>query len=139
MENGSRTHYYYTNIQKSATIQSRLYFSSCLLPHQLRSGSSFKAGRGEVPGSIPGGACRPTCSEFFVVLSETCVNTGQDPLKSPPPPRTFPYSPRTIVQSNGLNVYNITQSNLMFTFFYPFRYFFFNLHTINFKQIDVEP
>ena len=29
-----------------------------------------------MPGSIPGRACRPSCSEFFVVFSETRVNTG---------------------------------------------------------------
>ena len=35
-----------------------------------------KTGRGEVPGSFLGQACRPSLSEFSVVFSETHVNTG---------------------------------------------------------------
>ena len=38
-------------------------------------------GRREVPGSIPGRACR---SEFSVVFSETRVNTGYDSLERLP-------------------------------------------------------
>ena len=45
-------------------------------PRQWRSGSAFKAGRREVPGSNPGRACRPSRLEFSVVFSETRVNTG---------------------------------------------------------------
>ena len=37
---------------------------------------TLKTGRREVQGSNPGRACRPSCSEFSVVFSETCVNTG---------------------------------------------------------------
>ena len=44
-------------------------------PHQWQSGSALKAGRLEVPGSIPGRACRPSRSEFSVVFPEACVNT----------------------------------------------------------------
>ena len=40
--------------------------------------------RREVPGSNPGRACRPSCSEFSVVFSETRVNTGWDRLERPP-------------------------------------------------------
>ena len=35
-----------------------------------------KTGRREVPGSIPGRACRPSRSKFSVVFSETRVNAG---------------------------------------------------------------
>ena len=37
---------------------------------------TLKTGRREVPGSNLGRACRPSCSEFSVVFSETRVNTG---------------------------------------------------------------
>ena len=37
---------------------------------------TLKTGRREVPGSVPGHACRPSRSEFSVVFSETRVNTG---------------------------------------------------------------
>ena len=37
---------------------------------------TYKTGRREVPGSIPGFACRPSHSEFSPVFSETRVNTG---------------------------------------------------------------
>ena len=52
--------------------------------NQWRSGSALKTGTREVPGSISGCACRPRCSEFSVVFSETRVKTGQDPLERPP-------------------------------------------------------
>ena len=48
-----------------------------------------KIGRREVPGSIPGCACRPSRAEFSVVFSETRLNTGWDPLERPPQ-RTLP-------------------------------------------------
>ena len=37
---------------------------------------TLKIGRREVPGSNPGQACRPSCSEFSVIFSETRLNTG---------------------------------------------------------------
>ena len=37
---------------------------------------TLETGRREVPGSNTGRACRPSCSEFSVVFSETRVNTG---------------------------------------------------------------
>ena len=49
-------------------------------------------GRREVPGSIPGRACRISRLEFSLVFSEIRVNLGQDPLErthtegTPPPP-----------------------------------------------------
>ena len=43
---------------------------------QWASGSALKTVRGEVPGSIPGHACRSSDSEFSVVFPETHVNTG---------------------------------------------------------------
>ena len=52
-------------------------------PHQRRGGSAFKTGRWEVPDAIPDRACRLSFSEFPVVFSETCVNTGKDPLERP--------------------------------------------------------
>ena len=45
-------------------IDTNLY----LLPHQWPSGSELKAGRQEVPGWIPGHACRPSRSEFSLVF-----------------------------------------------------------------------
>ena len=45
---------------------------------------TLKAGRREVPGSIPGRVCRPSRSEFSVVFSETRRNTGQDLLERSP-------------------------------------------------------
>ena len=47
--------------------------SEQLEPLQWRSGSALKTGRREVPGSIPGRACRPGRLEFSVVFSETRV------------------------------------------------------------------
>ena len=40
------------------------------------SGCAQKTGRLEVPGSIPGRACRLSPSEFSVVFPETRLNTG---------------------------------------------------------------
>ena len=37
---------------------------------------TLKTRRGEVPGSNPGRACRPSHMEFSVVFSETRANTG---------------------------------------------------------------
>ena len=37
--------------------------------HQWPRGSALKTGRRQVPSSIPGRACRPNRSEFFVVFS----------------------------------------------------------------------
>ena len=38
--------------------------------------AELKTDRGEMSGSNPGRACRPSHSEFSVVFSETRVNTG---------------------------------------------------------------
>ena len=57
------------------TINDEINFSQGKAPHQWQSGSVLKTGRREVPGSIPGGACRPSHSKFSVVFSETRVNT----------------------------------------------------------------
>ena len=46
------------------------------MPHQWLSCIALKAGRQEVPGSIPGRACQPSHSEFYVVFSETRTNMG---------------------------------------------------------------
>ena len=43
--------------------------SSDLWPLQWPGGSALKAGRRYVPGSIPGRTCRPSLSEFSVVLT----------------------------------------------------------------------
>ena len=45
-------------------------------PHQWRSSSALKTGRREVPGSILGHACLPSCLEFSMVFSKTRVNQG---------------------------------------------------------------
>ena len=46
------------------------------MSHQWLGGSTLKIGKREVPGSILGRACQPSRSEFFVVFSETRVNTS---------------------------------------------------------------
>ena len=46
------------------------------LPHQWQSGSELETGRREVASSIPSHTCLPSHLEFFVVFSETRVNTG---------------------------------------------------------------
>ena len=58
--------------------------SYCTTLHQWPSGSALKTGRREVPGAIPGRACRPSRSDFLWFFSETRVNTGQDLLERPP-------------------------------------------------------
>ena len=45
---------------------------------------SLKTGKREVPGSNPVRTCRPSCSDFSAVFSETRVNTVSDPLERPP-------------------------------------------------------
>ena len=45
-------------------------------PVDPTTGGALKASKREAPGSIPGRACIASLSEFFVVLSETRVNTG---------------------------------------------------------------
>ena len=62
-------------------VETRYARSLCLSlnpfqPHQWPSGSALKSGMWEVPGSTPGCACQPSCSEFSVVFSETGVNMG---------------------------------------------------------------
>ena len=59
------------------------------VPHQWWSGSALNAGKWEVPSSIPGRACRQNRLEFSVVFSETCVNTGCNPLERPNRPETI--------------------------------------------------
>ena len=54
------------------------------LPHQWQSSSALETGRWEVPGSISSHACRPSCSEYSVVFSETPVNTAWHSLERPP-------------------------------------------------------
>ena len=44
--------------------------------YQWRNRLAFKADRWEVPGSIPGRACRPRCLKFSVVFSEIRINTS---------------------------------------------------------------
>ena len=53
-----------------------IFDSGVLRPHQWLSDSELKAGRWELPGSIPGGVCQTSRSEFSKVFSETRVNTG---------------------------------------------------------------
>ena len=76
--------FYANSINKFKVWQCFKYISIWEKPHQSRSGSALKAGRWEVSGSIPGRACRPSRSEFFVVFFETRVYTGSDPLERPP-------------------------------------------------------
>ena len=64
-----------------------------------------------MPGSIPGRACRPSCSEFYLIFSETHVNTSQDPLEKPLW-KAFPHILRTLVYSIGL--IPTTESNTIF-------------------------
>ena len=61
-------------------------------PHQWPSCSALKAGRREVPGSIPSRACLPSRSEFSVV-SETPVNTNYNPLERLPRRAYLPIRP----------------------------------------------
>ena len=53
----------------------------------------IETGRREVPGSIPGRACRPSRSEITVVFSKIRLNTGKDPLERPPMEGTSPTGP----------------------------------------------
>ena len=55
--------------------------------------SALKTGRGEVPGSIPGCTRVPKHLKFSAVSSETCVNTGYDPLERSPTEGTLPTGP----------------------------------------------
>ena len=70
----------FTNHKESPIEQ---FTSINIRPHQRQSGFTLKTGRQELPGSLPGRACRPSRSEFSVVFSETRVNTRNDPLKRP--------------------------------------------------------
>ena len=66
-----------------------------------------------MPGSIPGHVCRPGRSEFSMAFSETCVNTGEDPLEKPLR-RALSYRPRSQKRTIGLNPtsqLNPTQTN----------------------------
>ena len=46
-----------------------------------------------MPGSISDRACRPSRSEIYVLFPETRVNTGYDPLETPPTENTPPIVP----------------------------------------------
>ena len=59
-------------------------------PHQWCSCSTSKAGRWEVPSSIPGRSRRINRSKFSVVFSETRINTGWSLLERPLPRRVLP-------------------------------------------------
>ena len=50
-------------------------------PHQWLSGSAFKTGRQDGPGSISGRACQPSRSEFSVVFDEPEVKRTRIPQK----------------------------------------------------------
>ena len=63
-----------------------------------------KTGRREVPGPIPSHACRPSCSEFFVVFSEVHVNTGQGPLERSPMEGIPPIGPGPPVRQLALKL-----------------------------------
>ena len=63
-------------------VTSKVFTGLCA-PNQWRSGSTFKTGRWGVPGSILGGACQPSHSEFSMIFYEIHVNTGKDPLEWP--------------------------------------------------------
>ena len=54
-----------------------------------------RTGWRKVPGSILGGACRPSRTDFSVVFSKTGLNVGWDPLERPPL-WTLPQRPRTL-------------------------------------------
>ena len=88
-------------------------FLKYLSPRKWRSSSALKTGRLEVPGSIP--VCRHSRSKFSVVFSETCVNTGYDPLERSPTdgtPLTGPGPTRgqlalTLQPNSTQNIYQI--------------------------------
>ena len=67
--------------------------------------SPLNIGRRQVPGSIIGDACRPSCSEFSVVFSETCVNTAWDPLERPSRREHHPQA-QVPLQAIGLKTYS---------------------------------
>ena len=58
-----------------------MFCSLRMRPHQWRSGSALNIARREVPGPIPGHACRPSRSVFSVVFAETRVNTDLGSLR----------------------------------------------------------
>ena len=57
--------------------------------------------RGEVPSSISSRGCWPNRSQFSVVFSKTCVNTGYDSLESSQW-RAFLHSPKSHMRTIGL-------------------------------------
>ena len=69
----------YTYIYACLYMFHRIYQQNVILfrkrNHQWPSGFVLKIGRWEMPGSVPGCACRPSRSEFSVVFSEIYVNS----------------------------------------------------------------
>ena len=78
-------------------------FSPPPAPHQWRSGSPLKAGRREMPDSIPGRSYQPSCSKFSVVLSETRLNTGKNSSERLSTEGTPPTGPGIHKRTVGLN------------------------------------
>ena len=97
-----------------------------LLPHQWRSGSALKTGRRQVPGSIPGCACRPSRSKFSVVFFETRVNTGQDPLERLPQ-RTLPLQGQVPQADNWPYPYNQPTFTFLFSYDFNVSYVHYNI------------
>ena len=79
-----------------------------ILPHKWWSGSELKTGRREVPGSISGLACRPSCLEFSVVFFKTRVNADWNPLERHYGGLSH-YSPRSLVLQMDLNLQPINR------------------------------
>ena len=74
----------------------------CVCPTNDRAVMGSKTGRREVPGSIPGSACRPTRSEIFVVFSEKREKMSQDPLERPPKECTLIHKLRSVVRQSAI-------------------------------------
>ena len=71
-----------------------LFHHQIVAPHQWRSDSALKAGRWEVPGSIPSRACRLSQLKFSHGLFQNSGKYGLGSLRKTPTEGNLPIVPR---------------------------------------------
>ena len=99
---------------------------------------ALKTGRREVPGSIPGRACRPSRSEFSVVFSKTRVNTDQDTVERSPQ-NVFPSQAQVPIADNSTALMlKLTLCCSQKTSFFTIQFIEFTLVTVNFVYKELK-
>ena len=86
-----------------------LFHHQIVAPHQWRSDSALKAGRWEVPGSIPSRACRLSQLKFSHGLFQNSGKYGLGSLRKTPTEGNFPIRPGATSRQLALNFQQTTK------------------------------